>query len=69
VSATTPDTLHATVKTLRVAGLMSEPLLPFEFSVRCCCQVKHPDRLRRSGLTGCGATLKMRDESVDEGAE
>jgi hypothetical protein len=69
VSPTSPDTLRATVKTLRDAGVVSEPLLPAEFSVRCCCQVKHPDRLGRSGLTGCGATWKMRIESVDEGAK
>lgn len=69
VSPTSPDALRATVKTLRDAGMVNEPLLPAEFSVRCCCQVRHPDRLGRSGLTGCGATWKMRIESVDEGAK
>jgi hypothetical protein len=69
VSPTSPDALHATVKKLREAGVLSEPLLPAEFSVRCCCQAKHPDSLGRSGLTGCGATWKMRIESVDEGGK
>jgi hypothetical protein len=69
VSPTSPDALHATVKKLRESGLLKEPLLPAEFSVRCCCQVKHPDPLGRSALTGCGATWKMRIESVDEGAK
>ncbi|KJC45376.1 hypothetical protein UB31_00290 [Bradyrhizobium sp. LTSP849] len=66
VAPTSPETLRATVKTLRDAGMINGPLLPVEFSVRCRCQVVHPDGLGRSGLTGCGATWKMRIESVDE---
>jgi hypothetical protein len=69
VSSTSPNALRATVKTLRDAGLVNESLLPAEFSVRCCCQVEHADPLGRSGLTGCGATWKMRIESVDEVAK
>lgn len=66
VSPTSTDALRATLKTLRDTGVVSEPLLPAEFSIRCSCQVKHPDRLGRSGLSGCGATWKMRIDSVDE---
>jgi hypothetical protein len=61
-----PEAFRATVKTLREAGVVNEPLLPAEFSVQCSCQVNHPDHLGRSGLTGCGAIWKMRMESVDE---
>lgn len=68
VAAMTPETLHATVKSLRSAGVIEEKLLPAEFSVKCCCRSNHPDRLGRSGLTGCGAIWKMRIESVDEAA-
>lgn len=69
VSPTSHDALRTMVKTLREAGMVNEPLLPAEFSVRCSCQVKHPDRLGRAGLTGCGATWKMRIEIVDERAK
>jgi hypothetical protein len=69
VSSTSPDTLRATVKVLREGGAVKERLLPAEFSIRCCCQAKHPDPLGRSGLTGCGAIWKMRIDSVDEVAK
>jgi hypothetical protein len=69
VSPTSPDTLHAIVKTLRNEGQLNKPLLPTEVSIQCCCQVKHPDPLGRSGLIGCGATWKMRFESFDEGTK
>jgi hypothetical protein len=69
VSPTSPDALRETMKALRQAGVVKEQLLPAEFSVRCCCQGKHPDPLGRSGLTGCGAIWKMRIESVDEEAK
>jgi hypothetical protein len=69
VAATRPDALHATVKALRDAGAMTGSLLPAEFSVGCCCKVKHPDPLGRTGLVGCGAKWKMRFESVGEAEE
>ena len=69
VSLTSWPVSRDTVKSLRAAGVVNEPLLPTEFSVRCSCQVNHPDPLGRSGLTGCGAIWKMRIESVDEGAK
>lgn len=69
VGPTSPDALRAAVKPLWEAGELNKPALPAEFSVRCCCQVKHPDRLGRSGLTGCGAAWKMRIESIDESTQ
>jgi len=66
VSTTSDGSLRATVKSLRDSGLLNEALLPAEFSVQCCCKVKHPDPLGRSGLTGCGASWRMRIETVGE---
>jgi hypothetical protein len=69
VTTTSVDALRATVKTLRETGMMTEPLLPAEFSVRCGCRVKHPDPLGRADVSGCGAIWKMRIETVDGEAE
>jgi hypothetical protein len=66
VTTTSVDALRAAVKTLRDTGVMTESLLPVEFSIRCGCPVKHPDPLGRSGVSGCGAIWKMRIETVED---
>lgn len=66
VSSMTLDSAVQAREALRKTGVMDGPLLPAEFSVQCCCKIKHPDPLGRTGLSGCGAIWRMRFETVDE---
>jgi len=59
------DTIR-TFESLRDAGAIRSPLLPAEFTVRCNCREAHPDLLRRTGLSGCGAVWRMRFEASED---
>lgn len=63
VAPTSPENFREAMKAV---GAMDKALLPAEFSIKCCCQEKHPDDLHRKGLVGCGAIWKMRVEEVGE---
>jgi len=50
------------VQSLRTQGILTQPLLPAEFTVQCTCEATHPDPLGRAKLKGCGAAWVMRVE-------
>ena len=65
VSSMAREDALRTIEMLRKSGALKEPVLPAEFSVKCNCAHDHPDPLRRTGLTGCGAVWRMRFELGD----
>src|SRR6266540_2066891 len=63
VSLISNDQMMAAVETLIASGIDVGEALPAEFTVKCHCDIAHPDPKGRTGLVGCGATWRMRVEN------
>ncbi len=63
VSPISNEQMMAAVETLIASGIDVGETLPAEFTVKCHCDIAHPDPKGRTGLVGCGATWRMRVEN------